>query len=117
MKITSIASIVFVAAIVSGCAKQPEAIQASYVSPTVFADRNCASIVTERNRVVQEVNTVSAAQKKKANSDAVATGVGTILFWPALFMLATGGDNEAQLATLKGNYDALTEAGTAKGCF
>ena len=100
----------------TGCAKQPDAIQAAYVSPAIYSSRSCAAIVEERNRVVQQVNTVSAAQKKKASNDAVATGVGLVLFWPALFALNAGADNEAQLASLKGNYDALTAAGVEKGC-
>lgn len=104
-------------ALLAACAPEPDSIAATYVSPSTYSSYNCRSIVAERNRVVQKVNELTGVQKKKASNDAVATGVGLVLFWPALFMLGTGSDVEAQLATMKGNYDALTAAGTEKGCF
>lgn len=105
------------AASVSGCAPQPEAITATYVSAATYSSYSCRAIVDERNRVVQKVNELTGVQKKKADNDAVATGVGMVLFWPALFFLGSGSDVEPQLATMKGNYDALTSAGIQKGCF
>ena len=66
---------------------------------------------------MNKVNELSGQQKKKASNDAVATGVGVVLFWPALFFLAGGSDHEPQIASLKGNFDALTAAGHQKGCF
>ena len=58
-----------------------------------------------------------AFRTKKATNDAVAVGVATVLFWPAAFLVASGNDYSAQLASMKGNYEALTAAGMAKGCF
>lgn len=104
-------------ATLAACASQPEAVTATYVSPAIYASYNCRAIVEERNRVVQKVDELTGVQKKKASNDAVATGVGMVLFWPALFMLGTGSDVEPQLAAMKGNYDALTAVGTQKGCF
>jgi hypothetical protein len=101
----------------SACASQPEQIVGTYVSPSTYASYNCKQIVSERNRVIQKVNELTGVQQKKADNDAVAMGVGAILFWPALFVLASGSDVEAQLASLKGNYDALTAIGTQKSCF
>lgn len=42
-------------------------------------------------------------------------GVGLILFWPALFFLANK-DQRVELATLKGQYEALEEAAVRKNC-
>jgi hypothetical protein len=67
--------------------------------------------------VVGKVNELNGIQEKKANDDAVAVGVATVLFWPAAFLIAGGSDVSPQLATMKGNYEALTAAGTAKNCF
>jgi hypothetical protein len=99
------------------CAKSPDQIEAAYVSPTAFSGLSCRQIVSERNRVVEQVNQMSAAQAKKASNDKAAVGVGAILFWPALFALNSGSDLEPQIAQLKGNYDALTAAGEQKNCF
>lgn len=104
-------------ALVAGCAPQPDSITGTYVSPATYSSYSCRSIVDERNRVVQKVNELTGVQKKKADNDAVAMGVGMVLFWPALFFLGSGSDVEPQLAAMKGNYDALTAAGIQKGCF
>lgn len=99
------------------CASRPEKIHATYVSPATYSSYNCKSIIAERNSVVNKTNELSGAQKKKATDDAVATGVALVLFWPAAFLLAAGTDLEPQIASLKGNYEALTAAGHQKGCF
>lgn len=106
-----------VIAAAGGCAQRPAAIQATYVSSSTYANDSCEAIVAERNRIVTEVEALSGAQRKKAASDAVVTGVGVVLFWPALIGLAAGQDQAPQIASLKGNYEALTAAGHQKGCF
>lgn len=103
--------------LMSGCATPPEKVTATYVSPATYSSYSCKQIVGERNRVVTKVNELNGVQKKKSENDSVAMGVGMILFWPALFALGSGSDVEPQLASMKGTYDALTAAGTEKGCF
>ena len=39
-------------ATLSACAPQPEAVTATYVSPSTYSSYNCRAIVAERNRVV-----------------------------------------------------------------
>lgn len=102
---------------VSGCAPDPSKVVATYVSPAMFASYSCRQIITERNAVVVKVNELNAVQKKEADDDAALVGVGAILFWPALLFLGSGQDVSPQLASIKGQYDALTAAGTEKGCF
>ncbi len=101
---------------ISGCAKAPDKIQATYVSPSTYSNFSCRSLAAERNSIVNQVNDLSGKQKKEATEDAVATGVGLVLFWPALFFLADSGDLEPQIASLKGHYDALSFAWNEKGC-
>jgi len=103
-------------ALLSACASQPEDIQAAYVSPNIYANYTCPELFAERERIVARVNFVADAQSDKATNDAVATGVGIILFWPALFLLASGSDREAELASLKGNYDAIEQSITTRKC-
>jgi len=43
-------------------------------------------------------------------------GVGMILFWPALFALGGTKQQEAELARLKSEYDALQISVTSKKC-
>ncbi len=101
----------------AACATQPEKVVATYVSPSTYSSYSCKQIISERNRIVQKVNELNGVQKKKVDNDAAAMGIGMILFWPALFALGGGSDIEPQLASMKGNYDALTAIGTLKNCF
>jgi hypothetical protein len=58
---------------------------------------------------------VSGQQKKEATKDAVALGVGLVLFWPALFFMI-GSDKKIELGRLKGEYDALEQTEIKKDC-
>jgi hypothetical protein len=44
-------------------------------------------------------------------------GVGLVIFWPALFFLASDNDKREELSRLRGEYDALQQSGTMKNCF
>lgn len=66
-------------------------------------------------RVNRKVISVSGAQADEANNDAVAMGVGLVLFWPALFFLM-GDDQKDELARLKGEYEALETVAIQKEC-
>lgn len=98
----------FLLAMVS-CATSPDRIQATYVSPARYASWSCEQVWDELKRVESQLGQTEAAQKKKATGDAIGMGIGMVLFWPALFLLAAGEDQKQELARLKGEHDALTE--------
>lgn len=100
-----------------GCASPPGTVGATYLSPSFYAHRSCQEIVTERARVGHEVSALTVAQQRAATSDAVAAGVGALLFPPALFAIGAAENDETRLATLKGDHAALSAAGREKGCF
>ena len=108
-------AIVLTAFFVTACATPPDKISASYVSPLQYSDYSCDQIKQELLRVNRRVVEVTGSQQKHADNDAVAMGVGLVLFWPALFFLA-GGDKKDELARLKGEYDALEQAAIQKDC-
>lgn len=66
-------------------------------------------------RVSRKVQEVSGHQDKEASGDAVALGVGLVLFWPALFFMI-GDDKKDELGRLKGEYEALEQAAIQKNC-
>ncbi len=100
---------------IAGCSTPPDKISAAYVSPLQYSSYDCGQIGMELQRVNRRVIEVTGAQQKEADKDAVAMGVGLVLFWPALFFLA-GDDHSAELARLKGEYDALESAAIQKKC-
>ena len=89
-------------AMVSGCAARPSQIDGTYVSPAIYKDYTCDQLLSERRTIVENVRVITKQQADKAGGDAVAVGVGVVLFWPALFLLAAGKDREAELASYKG---------------
>ena len=58
----------------------------------------------------------SGAQDQKATNDAVATGVGAVLFWPALFFIKGDAASSQEIAQLKGDMDAIEQANIQKKC-
>jgi hypothetical protein len=72
-----------------------------------YQSYTCPQLAEEAQRVSAQAATATGVQDHQATSDAVATGVGLIIFWPSLFFI--GGDkvNAAQLAQLKGEMEAI----------
>lgn len=104
-----------IALLLPSCASRPEDISAAYVSPLQYQSYNCNQIRMEIDRVTRRVHEVSGAQDDQADDDAVALGVGLVLFWPALFFMI-GDDKKEELSRLKGEYEALEQAAIQKEC-
>jgi hypothetical protein len=103
------------AIVLSGCAKSASNVTSAYQSPSVYANWTCDQLAVEELEVRRRVVAMAQKQDNAATRDAVAMGVGLVLFWPALFLLAAG-DEEAQLSVIKGQHDALVSAQGAQQC-
>jgi len=101
--------------LLAGCTTAPDKISASYVSPLIYQDYSCKQVRSEMSRVSRKVHEVTGVQQKEADGDAVAMGVGLVLFWPALFFLM-GEDKKVELGQLKGEYEALEKIAIKKNC-
>ena len=101
--------------VLSGCASRPESIEAAYVSPLEYSDYNCSQLAQELRRIGRKVQEVAGDQSDQATNDAVAMGVGLVIFWPALFFLI-GDDRAEEFARLKGESEAVEQAAIAKEC-
>ena len=102
--------------VTSACAKKSENISAAYVSPLNYQNLSCRQIEAEARRVSSRTVEISGVQDKKAENDAVATGVALVLFWPAAFFIKGDKETSAELARLKGEMDALEQASIKKKC-
>ena len=97
------------------CATNPDNIQASYVSPLKYRNYDADQIVIEMDYVGQRTQELYQRLKKKASGDKWKTGIGLVLFWPALLALEGGDGPEAtEYARLKGEYEALRQAAVQK---
>jgi hypothetical protein len=101
---------------IAGCASRSDNIAAAYVSPTAYASWKCDQIRDEASRLSARAAQVSGAQDAKATNDAVATGVGVVLFWPALFFIKGDSTTAAELSRLKGEMDAIEQVSIQKRC-
>jgi hypothetical protein len=105
-----------VAGVLAACASKPEDITATYVSPVIYENYSCEELSIEAQRISSRAASMAGVQEKKATNDAVAVGVGVVLFWPALFFIKGNGATEAEVANLKGHMDAIEQASIQKKC-
>lgn len=111
----SIAAALCAAMTVTACASSPDDIQGQYVSPLQYQSLTCEQIEGELRGISDRVATLTGQQRRRASQDKWATGVGLVIFWPALFFLMRG-DKADELARMKGEYEALVAAGQQKNC-
>ena len=83
--------------ILFGCAKSAEEVSASYVSPVQYGNYSCAQLRGELMSVNRRLMSKPRAQDSKSESDALVTGVGIVLFWPALFFIDGDDENTGEL--------------------
>jgi hypothetical protein len=104
------------AVVLAGCASKSEDVTPTYVSPLTYQSFTCPQIGEEAQRVSAQAAQVAGVQDSNHTKDIVATTVGVLIVWPALFL--NHGDNQttAQLALLKGQMDALQQESIRKNC-
>jgi hypothetical protein len=103
-------------AVLTACAKSSEEVSTSYVSPIQYANHDCNQLRGELGRVNRQLVQKMRSQDSRADNDAVATGVGMVLFWPALFFIKGDDEHAGELARLKGEFDAVEQAAIEKRC-
>jgi hypothetical protein len=98
------------------CASKSEDIEAQYVSPLNYQHYSCDQLAQEGACVSRRAAELAGAVDNTAKDDAVLTGVGVVLFWPALLFLEGDGPQAAEYARLKGERDAIEQAAIEKNC-
>ena len=115
-KLISTTTAIAMSIIAVGCASRPENISAAYVSPIAYQGLSCSQIANEVQAVSARAAAATGVQSKKATGDAVAMGVGLIVFWPALLFMQGDGASAAEVARLKGEMEALETASRQNNC-
>ena len=80
-----------------------------------FNSYSCSQLEQEYARLLTKSSSINAQQDSIATKDAVATGVGLIVFWPALFFIDTD-DHKEEVARLKGELEAVESSSIQKNC-
>jgi hypothetical protein len=97
-----------------GCASKSSEISAAYVSPIPYQSYTCQQLGMEAQAVSAKAAELSGVQDQKRTSDAIATGVAIVVFWPAAFLVGGDGQVAAQLSQLKGQMNAIEQASIHK---
>lgn len=109
-------AILSIASGLAACATSTDQIAPSYVSPTLYLNLTCNQLREEAVRVSNRAAEATGLQDEQVSRDAVAMGVGLVLFWPALFFIRGGGATEAEVARLRGEMVAIEQASIQKDC-
>lgn len=104
------------AAAVCGCASRSDEISATYVSPVAYQNFTCEQLQAEAQGVSQRAAIASGQQDKVRKNDIVKTTVGVVLFWPVLLFNEGDGAKANEVASLKGQMNAIQQASVQKSC-
>jgi hypothetical protein len=116
MKAPRLATMVLAAMIAAGCATRSADVKPEPVSPQDFAGWRCDALVTEIDRVQQRAADVAYAVDAQVGNNVIALSLGVTVFWPALLAMRPDGPDAAELALLKGRFEALSTAASQLGC-
>ena len=100
----------------AGCAQSPDSIEASAVSPMLYAGQSCAALNAEALRVNDRLGDLTGRQARASSNDAAMTAVSLMLFWPAAFFIGSSGDHANDIARLRGEAEAIATAARQRGC-
>lgn len=104
------------AVVAAGCATRAVDIKPLPSSPAEFLTWDCARIDDERDLVQHRAADVAWAVDERVGNNIVALGMGLTVFWPAMFAMRPDGLEAAELARLKGRFEALDAAARDKAC-
>ncbi|UXN70590.1 hypothetical protein N8A98_05190 [Devosia neptuniae] len=103
-------------AMLYACATPPKDIAPTYVSTGLYQNLSCAQLRAEAEGVSARAAQAYGVQEKNRSQDAAMTGVGVILFWPALFFMKGDGAAAADVARMKGEMQAIEQVNRVKNC-
>lgn len=116
MKIENLATLGLICAGLTACAQASGDVRPSYIPATTYSAYSCDQLLPMMLDVQRKVMVVSGQQDYKRKVDQSATGVGIVLFWPALIAMPLTADHKQELSELKGQYEAIGRAMELKQC-
>jgi hypothetical protein len=116
MKAPRLAAMVLAAVIAAGCATRSANVKPEPVSPQDFAGWRCDALANEIDRVQQRAADVAYAVDAHVGNNVIALSLGVTVFWPALLAMRPDGPDAAELALLKGRFEALRTAASRLDC-
>ena len=103
-------------ALLPGCASRSVEVRPRPSDPAAYAQWDCERLFDESDAVQHQAADVAYAVDSRAGNNMIALGLGVMVFWPALLAMRPDGPEAAQLADLKGRFEALGLAAAQRGC-
>jgi hypothetical protein len=103
-------------AVLAGCASRSADVRPVPTSPADFASWSCDATYDEIERVQQRAAELAYAVDAHHGNNVIIITLGTTVFWPALLAMRPDGPEAAELARLRGRYEALSVAAQRRGC-
>lgn len=116
MKKAMLPAMVIAAVGLGACSTASKDIATVEVSPLQYQAYDCNQLAAESLRIGARVKQLGGRLDEAASNDKKITGVGVILFWPALFALGGTKEQEAEYGRLKGEYEAVQKTMVQKRC-
>lgn len=99
-----------------GCATPSSDIAPLHASSMQYQGDDCAQLAREAERLQTRVVQIGGRLDTAAANDKALTGVGVVLFWPALMLLGGTKQQEADYARLRGEYEAVQKSAIVRKC-
>lgn len=112
MKTNTTAAVLLGAAVIAGCAKDPEQIEPAYMPPNAYAGLDCPALQAE----LTKVRTLQESLYKDQNKQRMDDAAMIILIGISPTMLGAGKDNNQRIATVKGAEAGVKDEMLRKGC-
>jgi hypothetical protein len=110
------AGVVLSALLIAGCATRSADVAPRPGDPAAYAGWSCEKLFEQIDLVQQDAADVAYAVDARVGNNMIALGVGIAVFWPALLAMRPDGPEAAQLAELKGRFEALSAVARAQSC-
>ncbi len=104
------------ASCLAGCAIRSGEVKPRPTDPAAYAGWDCERLFEETDAVQHQAADVAYAVDSRAGNNMIALGLGVTVFWPALLAMRPDGPEAAELADLKGRFEALREATRLRAC-
>ncbi|MEO5732937.1 MAG: hypothetical protein ABIN96_00475 [Rubrivivax sp.] len=102
--------------LLQGCITRSTEVRAAVADAAEFAAWSCVRIDDELDEVQHQAADVAYSVDAQAGNNILAMGLGVMVFWPAMLAMRPDGLEAADLARLKGRFDALSDAARRQGC-
>ena len=103
-------------ALLAGCATRSADVAPRATDPAAYAGWACSRLHDEIDTVQQRAADVAYAVDSRVGNNMIALGIGVTVFWPALLAMRPDGLEAAELADLKGRYEALRTVVASQHC-